>query len=169
MHLGFLFPTHKPMRSGFCSTTQLKLFPVVNVNSLIGKTNNLFLHFVPLDILATQDTLVTAGPLKFHLLAAWLYHPGSSDHIELISCWLPSLRLSVPTCGLNSHSLWTYSVLCSLRFQPVWHMTLLALGTSIWIVIFPPRHSASLELQFAAQFFQGGHSLFLVLGIHLYL
>lgn len=104
-HLGFLFHHCKPKHSGFCPTTQLKLFPIVNVNSLIGKPNYLFIYFILLDILAAGDTLVTFSLVKFHPLPSWLNHPGSSDHTVEYPCWLPSHLLSVPTCGPNSHSL----------------------------------------------------------------
>lgn len=102
--IGFLFPPYKLKQSGFCPTTQLKWLPIVNENSLIGKYNHLFVDFILLDILSTQGTLATSGLLKFHPLASWFCHPGSSNHTAEYPHWLLSHLLSVPTCGPNSHS-----------------------------------------------------------------
>lgn len=127
--LGFLFPTHKPKRSGFCPTTQLKLFPTVNVNSQIGKPDYLSLDFILLDLLETQDTLVTSGLLKLHPLAAGLYPPTVfwPYRVYILVGFLPFFYVSPSVDQVLIPS--SPSLHWFLPFQLLRNM-----GTSTWIV-----------------------------------
>lgn len=128
----------------------MKWLPTVNENSLIGSPNHLFIDFILLGSLSTQDTLATSGLLKFHPLASWFCHSGSSDHTVEYPHWLPSHFLSVPTVDLLlipsspsiDRSLDFLSSTCALPDL-----------SSVWIV-FLPRDSSSLKFQLVVQLFR---------------